>query len=292
MIDIRTPGTPVQVARALAPRVAVAAAALTLFAACDQDRTVVDPGAASLSRNGPHQGTFYGAAVKMGDGVARSYFTMANGVVQEVGVALSEKAMQGLPGSETHHGHGGRHRHDNEYVLTMHPQNPTPYQHIGVNWMPGGHPPVYEVPHFDFHFYTISLAERNAMTPADPQWIQKARNLPAPELIPERYVSTHVLAGVEPEEETFPRMGMHWVDLASPEFSGSPFDATFIYGSFDGRIIFGEPMVALSLLQSRQTLERELPKAQQGYNPGSYRVYWNAATKEYRVALADLPAQN
>jgi hypothetical protein len=289
----RTARTFAQAARSLAPRLSLAAATIALVAACDQDRTVTDP-AANLSKGGPQQGTFYGAAVKVGNGIGRSYFSVEGGVLREVGVALSEAALQGLPGSEGHNGHhaaGNPHRHENEYVLPMHPQNPTPFQHVGLNWMAEGHPPVYQVPHFDVHFYMISLAERNAMTPADPQWIQKARNLPAPEFIPERYVSTHVLAGVEPEEETFPRMGMHWVDIASPEFGGAPFDATFIYGSFDGKIIFGEPMVAYDLLASKPNLERELPRAQRGYNAGKYRVYWNENTKEYRIAMADFAGQ-
>jgi hypothetical protein len=269
----------------------VGVAGASALAACDKDPVPTDAGASFFQGSGPDQGTFYGAAVKVGDGIGRSYFTVAAGTVVEVGVALSEAALRGLPSG--HAPQEGEHHHSEEYVLKMHPQNPTPYQHVGLNWVPNGHAPagIYDTPHFDFHFYMISQAERAAIGPSDPLWIQKARNLPAAEFIPQNYVSTHVLAGVMPEEETFPRMGLHWIDVTSPELNGEPFTATFIYGSYDGKVIFAEPMITNAFLESKPNFTRELPKAQQGYNPGSYRVYWNAARKEYRVALTDLPAQ-
>jgi hypothetical protein len=284
-----------QAARLIAPRltVAAAAAAVALVAACEQDRSVTDPDAA-FSRGAASQqgtGTIYGAAVRMGQGTARTYVTAENGRVVEVGVALTEGALRGLP--RAHHNHDDAHDHGAEFVLPMHPRNPTPYKHVGINWVPNGHPPVgiYTLPHFDFHFYMITEAERNAIDPSDPQWLKKARNLPSPEYIPANYVSTHVLAGVNPEEETFPRMGLHWIDVTSPELHGATFTSTFIYGSYDGKIIFGEPMITKAFLESKPNFRKELPAAAQGYNPGSYRIYWNEKTQEHRIALADLPEQ-
>jgi hypothetical protein len=43
-------------------------------------------------------------------------------------------------------------------------------------------------------------------------------------------------------------MGAHWADLLSPEFSGSPFTKTFILGTYDGKVIFWEPMITRAYL--------------------------------------------
>lgn len=278
--------------RSIAPRLALTAAALSLLAACGQDRTMTDPEAGPSRSADPRQGTFYGAAVKLGNGTARSYFTLENGVAVEVGVALSETALQGLPGGSGHS--DGSHAHYNEYLLRMHPQNPTPYRFVGLNWNPSGHEPeqIYGLPHFDFHFYTITVEERNAIDPADPQWAQKANNVPAPEYVPARYVpAAPPIPGITPADIAVPRMGVHWMDVASPELTGATFTETFIYGSWNGKMIFAEPMITRAFLETRPDYSRTLPTAQQGYNPGSYRIYWNEGTKEYRVALTGLPAQ-
>ena len=274
---------------ARAPRLALAALALAVAAGCTDDGSIVDPSADHSESTGPRQFTFYGAAEKLGNGTARSYFTTENGVAVEVGIALSEGVMRGLPTGD----HAtGSHTHDDHVVLRMHSQNPTPYRLMDVNWNPAGHPPApYAEPHFDFHFYTIGPEERNAISPADPQWAQKANHAPAPEYIPANYVPAGA-PGTPLVDLAVPRMGVHWVDATSPELSeGKRFTETFIYGSWDGKVIFAEPMVTRAFLESRPSFRRTLPTAQKGYNPGSYRVYWNERTREYRVALADLPAQ-
>ncbi len=49
-------------------------------------------------------------------------------------------------------------------------------------------------------------------------------------------------------------MGNHLLDSRSPELKDSlPFGSTFIYGAYDGELIFWEPMITLELL--RQTRE-------------------------------------
>jgi hypothetical protein len=103
-------------------------------------------------------------------------------------------------------------------------------------------------------------------------------------------------------------MGVHWSDLRSPELQKllgkpeafKPFTATFIHGTWDGQIHFWEPMITLAhLLEKKATVDEAvrdqlipLPipaKYQQpGYYPTSYRITWDAATREYRVALSQL----
>jgi hypothetical protein len=155
-----------------------------------------------------------------------------------------------------------------------------------LNWNPGGHEPpgVYDTPHFDFHFYVIGDAERRAIDPADPDYRRKAERKPPAELIPERYVMPAPLA--------FARMGVHWVDTTAAELQGRPFTATFIYGSWDGRVIFAEPMVAKAYLEARPRFSAALPAPPRGraagYYPEGYSVRWDAATREYRITLTGL----
>jgi len=43
-------------------------------------------------------------------------------------------------------------------------QHASAFKFVELDWNPGGHEPagVYDTPHFDFHFYTIDVAQRNA----------------------------------------------------------------------------------------------------------------------------------
>jgi hypothetical protein len=83
-------------------------------------------------------------------------------------------------------------------------------------------------------------------------------------------------------------MGVHWVDPTSPELNGKPFTATFIYGSWDGKVIFAEPMITKAYLETKPQFSAELPapaRDEGGYYPKRYAVRWDAATKEYRITL-------
>ncbi|HET7564824.1 MAG TPA: DUF5602 domain-containing protein [Gemmatimonadaceae bacterium] len=234
----------------------------------------------------PGNRTSYGRAVKVGNGTARTYITITNGV-PEVGVALSEKALSGLPDE---HAPGGRLEAGHtmfETALDLPAKNPTPFRHVVLNWNPGGHEPpgIYDVPHFDFHFYVIAPAERLAIDPVDPEFQRKAERKPDAQSIPARYVMPAPLA--------FARMGVHWVDTSSAELKGKRFTRTFIYGSWDGKVIFAEPMVTKAYLETKPNFSTTLPAPPRGrsdgYYPEGYSVRWDSASKAYRIALTGLP---
>ena len=74
-----------------------------------------------------------------------------------------------------------------------------------------------------------------------------------------------------------PRMGNHLLDSESPELKDSlPFSRTFIYGAYDGELIFWEPMITLDYLQKNpgSCLEIRQPEGfrQAGYYPTQYCV--------------------
>ncbi len=159
-----------------------------------------------------------------------------------------------------------------------------PFKHFTIDWNPHGHDPIeiYGVPHFDFHFYTISHTERHQITcmGSDAAVCTKA---PAADLIPQDYVPTP--GGV-------PMMGWHWVDPTSSEFHGFPFTATFVFGYYNGNQIFWEPMVALSFLESHPTKTYEIKQpdkvSSKGWYPMKYIVRYNSPIDTYDVMLTDL----
>ena len=289
-----------------------------------------DPSVARLFSGAPLSGTIdarrakiddpfarreYGPAVKVGNGTVRTYvvFGEANRAAPlEVGVAMSEGAMEGLPARNPHAAHAAAassHEHiDNHvYLLSLPKRGVAPYQFVELDWNPGGHEPpgIYDQPHFDFHFYTISQAERAAIVPSDSQFQQKADMLPAEAQRPPFYAMAAPPGAPAPG---VPLMGVHWIDVRSPELQKMmgkpeayrPFTTTFIYGSWAGRFTFVEPMITRAHIMSKRTatdlaLRNEVitvPTAKQyspaGYYPSAYRIAWDPKAKEYRIALTQL----
>lgn len=220
-------------------------------------------------------GTFFGPVTAMAGGSARAYIILDRfGAPTGLGVALTELALTDLPSATT------------EFVLALPAEaSTTPFKHALINWMPVGHQPamIYTVPHFDFHFYTITQAAREAILLGDSALAAKMIRRPADEFVPAGYVSGASTV----------QMGMHWTDPAAPERMGQPFTYTFIYGSYDGAFIFAEPMVTKEYLETKPAgvaapLKLPAQYATTGYQPTSYTVRYDADAKEYRVALTGL----
>jgi hypothetical protein len=95
-------------------------------------------------------------------------------------------------------------------------------------------------------------------------------------------------------------MGLHWIDTNSPELPprNQPFTATFIIGSWDGKVIFDEPMITRDFILAQRDAatasDRVIPvPAAQRYAPAGfymsgYRVSYDARAGEYRIALTGL----
>lgn len=227
--------------------------------------------------------TTWGDPVTFAGGSVRTYLVSHDGAPAELGVAVSQATMAGLPDDGP--GHGGM----TPLLLPLPAgMGGMPYKLVEVDWNPHGHDPtgIYGVPHFDFHFYTISRAEHDAIVPSDPQFEQKAANRPAAELLPPGYA-----AG----PDAIPQMGVHWIDTAAPELNGQPFTHTLIYGSWDGRVTFVEPMITRAFLQSHTAFEAPLPVPQRVAQPGLYpttqKIYWDAEAQEVHVALSGFAAR-
>src|SRR5437868_663240 len=75
----------------------------------------------------------YGTAVKLGDGSARSYVLFdEHGAPREIGVALSERALEGLPTAGS--GHHGSSMMTHEFIISLPEDNKTPFRFLELNW--------------------------------------------------------------------------------------------------------------------------------------------------------------
>lgn len=252
--------------------------------------------------HGARSTTTYGDSLALGKGRLKSYISRkADGTTQAIGVEFHKNTLVGLPDehndgrncwdsnadnsidldSECSGGHG--------YALKF-PANTTPFDHISVDWEPHGHVPadVYDIPHFDFHFYMVNQITRNliAVGPCfgtiNCEIYQKAIvPIPASNLHPD-FDNTQL---------AFSRMGNHWIDRTSPEFHGQPFTHTFILGSFDGQLTFMEPMVSLPYLltKPRQCTAIKQPEQYQvsGQYPMKYCIRFQPADDKYTISLED-----
>ena len=161
--------------------------------------------------------TFSGESANVGSGTIRTWVTTdAHRKPLAIGIIMTEDALVRL--GET----------DTEYPLSLHTgvQIP-PYTHFVLNWNPHGHIPahIYDVPHFDFHFYLLTREERDKITATGDDLARTEKPLPLA-FTPLDYFMA--------PGGSFPRMGAHWVDKETPELHEHPFTSTFVYGSYNG----------------------------------------------------------
>ncbi|HXG70971.1 MAG TPA: DUF5602 domain-containing protein [Gemmatimonadaceae bacterium] len=220
--------------------------------------------------------TDLGPALAFGNGTAQAYvLSSPAGAPLEIGVVFSESALVGLPTSGT------------GVELQLPAQaSVAPFNHATLDWHPAGHPPagVFNVPHLDVHFYTITPAARAAISPASTDFATKAARTPSAEFVPTGYVKDAV---------AIPRMGNHWTDRTTPEFNGQPFTRTFIYGSWDGTFTFYEPMFTKAFLDGKPPVTAVPLKiasqyAAPGSYPTSYKVGFDASARQYVIAISGL----
>jgi hypothetical protein len=239
------------------------------------------PAATTESSSGAKDKTVVGETKPFGKGQVRSWMNVdKDGKPTAIGVTFSEEALRTLP-EEPPPGAEGT-----EVSLALPAQAAkTAFKHIGLNWNPRGHEPekIYDIAHFDFHFYMITEEERGRITAKGDDLLRTKRE-PAAEFIPEGYIHA-------PNSE-FARMGSHWVNPLSRELQGQAFTTTFIYGSYDGSLIFAEPMITKSFLETKTNVTEaiKLPAkyARNAYYPTRYSVRYDPVAREYTVALEGL----
>jgi hypothetical protein len=228
------------------------------------------------------EGTYLGQFTLLGNGTVRSWVKYEKGKPTSLGVTFSETALSGLKEAKDLPPQMPM----MAYRIALPPEaKATGFDHIVLDWNPIGHIPqgIYTVPHFDFHFYTITDAMRNKITAVGKD-IAICEKKPEARFLPAGYII--------PPDTAVPQMGAHAVDAATPELHGQPFTQTFIYGYYNGQMNFVEPMVALDYLKTRPNFSTavKVPQAysKNGFFPTRYSISYDPVRQEYSVALNGL----
>ncbi len=238
---------------------------LILFFSCEKDEV-----------EAPAPSEFYGQKVNVGDGQAWTYIKVdEQNTPVSLGIQFDETALQNLPTGSMF---------ADEFMLRLPTEvSVAPFNHVTLDWNEHGHPPmqIYDLAHFDIHFYFLSEDQRDQIGPLDTLEFQKPI---APEFLPPNYLET---------PDGVPRMGTHMIDLESPEIAGTGiFTHTFIFGKYDAKINFFEPMVTTDLLASKTEIENTIRHPEQwqksGYYPDKYTIKFDASTKIYSITLENL----
>jgi hypothetical protein len=232
--------------------------------------------------------TLRGKEERIGAGTAQSFVRLdRQGAPLAVGVTVSAGALEHLPrtpntvsrcydidGNGRHTGHECIGDLERILDVPVAASAGLPFKWITVNWNAAGHPAPYNRPHFDFHFYTVDRTVVESITPGRcgelvdcGHFARATRPLPA----------GHLPAGHIDVGAVVPRMGNHLLDSQSPELKDSmPFTRTFIYGAYEGKLIFWEPMITLDMLRQTRdacwAISQPEGFAQAGYYPTKYCV--------------------
>ncbi len=164
-----------------------------------------------------------------------------------------------------------------------------PFKWVLFNWNPVGHipPGIYDVPHFDVHFYIDSIADVFALKdgPCGPEFIRCDQFELARKPLPENYMPPeHVnVDGVAPA------MGNHLIDPSGPEFAGEKWERNMIFGVYDGEITFYEEMLTRDYLLSKpdvcNPIKSPAAVAISGYYPADTCIRYDAETDSYTVSI-------
>jgi hypothetical protein len=195
-----------------------------------------------------------GPEVQVHGGKAWTWVQLSKqGNPEKLGITLTEDVLNTVPAGTKDGGHG--HIAGNHWVMQLPSKaGATPFNHVSMHWNPNGHEPenIYTLPHFDFHFYTTTPEEVLEIGTYEQDSV-RFKNTPSAEYYPAKYVNPGAATSV-------PQMGAHYVDVTSGEFQGKTFTETFLFGSFDGKVTFYEPMITLDFLKKNSDYVREIPQ--------------------------------
>jgi hypothetical protein len=206
-----------------------------------------------------------GASAPLGQGTVESYAVIGTGgVPQEIGIVFSKGALDGLPQRRNNTSRcfdldkngvindagecEGDYENNLPFPAEVTGRTDIPFDFAMVNWNPEGHPPEPWLPaHFDIHFYQIPESAVDSMRVGScgifmncDDFQRAIRPVPAKYVHPE-HASVEAAVG---------RMGDHLIDTMTPEFGTppKPFTHTWIFGAYDGSVIFHEVMATQSFM--------------------------------------------
>lgn len=248
-----------------------------------------------------------GPAAQQGEGAVAAFAEMeADGSPRAIGVRFGDGALEGLPSARNNtsrcfdvdgDGQITAHECEGDYELRLVlPEEiagrpDIPFSWVMLNWNPEGHAPeAWHHPHFDVHFYIMPQAELDQIAVGqcgifvDCAAFERAR-MPVPaRYVHADHVSVDAVVGL---------MGNHLIDSTAPELNDSAhrFTHSWIFGAYDGEIIFYEVMLTHEHMLSAQSgcYPIKQPEAWQtaGWYPTSYCIRHDAAGNVHTVSMED-----
>jgi hypothetical protein len=249
-----------------------------------------------------------GAYADIGPGRISTYAEMeARGGPKTIGVSFSSSFLNALPTSHSDQHHCSDRNKDgkvdqpaecnmwHEWAIPL-PTDATsrpdvPFKWTLINWNPMGHipPGVYDLPHFDVHFYLQPIEDVFAIEPGTcgPEFVRCDQFDVAKKPVPSNYIHPDY----KDVDAVAPAMGNHLIDLTGPEFNGQRFTRSWIFGTYDGRITYYEEMLSRDYLLSKPDRCHPIKTAagvdQTGYYPTVSCVRYDAARDSYTVSMED-----
>jgi len=230
----------------------------------------------TFSNYSPAQTILYGDSITLGNGVVRTFVRVnALGRREQIGVSLTEGVMNNLDTISR------------AFVLALPAPvvaDDTTFNHVFFNWNPNGHGPpgIFGNPHFDFHFVTVSVAERQGVIPGiDPVYYPR-------EFVAKDYKRDNFPPGVVPLQ------GLHWTD-SSIIITNQTFKNTFIYATYRGKLFAFEPMITRAYFLTNRDTIIAIKQAQlyrrAGRYPQNYSITHDPIKQTYDVVLRTFEAR-
>jgi hypothetical protein len=242
----------------------------------------------------------------LGNGTVTSYAEIeAGGAPRAIGIAFSPGALDRLPttGSDGHHcfdvnGDGGIDLASEclqqfEKVIPLPDvvarRSDIPFKWVLLNWNPHGHipPGVYDLPHFDVHFFMEPI--ENVFALAEGPCGAELMRCDQFEIARRPLPPNHMHPDFKDVEGVVPAMGNHLIDLSGPEFNGQPFTRTWIFGVYDGRVTFYEEMVTRDYILSRPNtcfpIKAPAAVARSGFYPTVSCIRYDADSGQHTIAM-------
>ncbi len=177
-------------------------------------------------------------------------------------------------------------------------QSQTFFNHMGFDFRDQGHgPPPYLFPHFDLHFYGVPVAsvlEVDCVDQPLPEGLEAGVPAMGLETVPDWYMIPGT--ALDPEGSCEPAMGVHALDVRSPELQEEPemFTRTLIVGYHNAEITFIEPMVTQAHLAERSEWTWNVPRptvlGRSVLWPATFEVSFDAAADTYTLEFSGFSA--
>ncbi len=255
----------------------------------------------------------YGGIAEIGNGKIETYAEVdPEGVPQSIGVLFSKGSLENLP-TDISDGNRCADLNSDEVIdketecLMWHERviplpsdvsrrDDMPFKWVLLNYNPHGHMPdgVWNVPHFDIHFYMESIEKVFSLMPGPcgPEKMRCDQYETAIKPVPANYIH----ADYQDVGAAAPAMGNHLVDPTGPEFSGEPFTRSWIYGANDGRVTFWEEMIAVDYMMSKPNKCHDIktPPAvdKSGYYPTTVCTVYNPEDESVAVSVEKFVYRN